>query len=527
MKEKKPASVDWDGLAQRLWQVPVSSGNYYQLALNDKRLYLLERSSGADSKPMLKQIKLSQTDVKAELYASAVADYQLSADGKKLFVRRDTPGGAGAMLVLEATDKLPSDVANATLNVTGWKLAVSPTEEWQQMFNDGWRMHRDFLFDKGMRGLDWNATKAKYAPLVQRVTDRYELDDIFGQMMGELNALHSQVRGGEYRIDDSRSQVASLGAKFKSVAQGLQIEHIYRSDPELPDMASPLAKPGVQVQDGDILLAVNGQPVNSEAQLTQQLRNQANQQVLLDLQRGKLRFQTVVVATGNDNSLRYQDWVWHNQQIVANQSNGEFGYLHLYAMGANDVANFAREFYANYQKNGLIIDVRRNRGGNIDSWVIEKLLRKAWAFWQPTQGQAYANMQQAFRGHLVVLSDQMTYSDGETFAAGIKALGLAPLIGKRTAGAGVWLSGRNRLADNGMARVAETAQFSLDGRWIIEGVGVAPDIEVENLPYASFNGQDAQLQRALDYLKQKQQQQPVLPLKTQLPANGIAEDIGH
>jgi tricorn protease len=182
-------------------------------------------------------------------------------------------------------------------------------------------------------------------------------------------------------------------------------------------------------------------------------------------------------------------------------------------MGAGDMATFVRDFYAQYDRDGLIIDVRRNRGGNIDSWVIEKLLRRAWAFWQPPRGAPYTNMQDAFRGHLTVLADQFTYSDGETFAAGVKALELGPVIGMRTSGAGIWLSDRNRLSDNGLARVAEFGQFDLQGRWLIEARGVAPDIEVDNLPYATAMGGDAQLDAALAYLERKLQQQPIAPLK--------------
>ncbi|CAM3825590.1 S41 family peptidase [Rheinheimera salexigens] len=522
---KKGNLVDWQGVQQRLWQVPVAASNYYKLALNDKRLYMLDRATGANSKRQLKQVELSRTEAKVTTFASDVADYQLAADGKTLFVRQPTKDGKAEMLVVAATDKLPKELKHNRLNINNWQLALSPTEEWQQMFADAWRMHRDFLFDKGMRGLDWQASKEKYQPLLARVTDRYELDDVFAQMMGELNALHSQVRGGEYRQTDTQPKVASLGARFVAQKSGLKVEQIYRSDPEVLAMLSPLAKPGVDISEGDIITAVNGTPVNTEADLIQQLRNQAGKQVLLNVQRGKKQWQTVVVPAGQDSRLRYQDWVWHNQQKVTEQSNNEFGYLHLYAMGSGDVSNFAREFYANYDKKGLIIDVRRNRGGNIDSWIIEKLLRKAWAFWQPTQGAAYTNMQQTFRGHLVVLTDQLTYSDGETFAAGVKSLGLAPLVGKRTAGAGVWLSGRNRLSDNGMARVAETAQYAMDGSWIIEGYGVSPDVEVDNLPYATFNGEDAQLQHALDYLNKQLFQQPITPLKATLPTSGIAVDV--
>ena len=307
----------------------------------------------------------------------------------------------------------------------------------------------------------------------------------------------------------------------------MQVAHIYQTDPELPAQAAPLARPGVNIQAGDLITAVNGQRISNLAELTTALRNQAGRQVLLELKRGNSTLKRIVepVPAGQESMLRYQDWVQRNLLQVTEASAGRFGYLHLNAMGPADIANFAREFYAHFQKEGLIIDVRRNRGGNIDSWIIEKLLRRAWSFWQPTHGAPYTNMQQAFRGHLVVLADPLTYSDGETFSAGVRALGLGPVIGQRTAGAGVWLSGRNLLADRGVARVAETPQFAMDGRYIIEGYGVEPDIQVVNLPYASFNGQDAQLQAAIRYLTEQLSRQPVQPLRAAPLTPAIAEDI--
>jgi tricorn protease len=213
-------------------------------------------------------------------------------------------------------------------------------------------------------------------------------------------------------------------------------------------------------------------------------------------------------------NLRYSDWEESRRAKVAAASGGRIGYLHLRAMGADDIATFAREFYAQYDREGLILDVRRNNGGSIDSWVIEKLLRRAWAFWTPRYGEYHwHNMQQAFRGHLAVLIDERTYSDGETFSAGIKALGIAPLIGARTAGAGVWLSAHTKLSDRGMARTAEFPQFSIaTGELLVENKGVEPDIPVDNPPHATFTGEDAQLDTAIRVLLNKLKTEPVPPL---------------
>ena len=173
------------------------------------------------------------------------------------------------------------------------------------------------------------------------------------------------------------------------------------------------------------------------------------------------------------------------------------------------LAEFARDFYPVLDREGLIIDVRQNSGGNIDSIIIEKLMRRAWTYVQDRDGRRIWNMQGAFRGHIVVLLDAGTYSDGEAFAEGMRRLGLATLIGKRTSGAGVWLTDSNRQVDGGIARAGEEGQIGLDGVWLIEGKGVAPDIEVDNPPHATFKGEDAQLAVALRVLEQKIAARPI------------------
>ncbi|MGS2719008.1 S41 family peptidase [Paraglaciecola aestuariivivens] len=524
---KEPATivVDWQGLEKRLWQVPVPAGNYSNLLANQKYLYVLDKITEPGSQPALKSIEI-KANTKVETFAEKVQNASLSDDGKTLFMQQT--GNKKAMFLVDAKAKFNSKAADIKINTSDWKLFIDPQQEWQQIFHDAWLMHRDSLFDKNMRGLDWAAVKQKYQPLLSRLTDRHELNDIFKQMMGELNTLHSQVYGGDLPTDNKQAKPATLGAQYKQNQQGVEIEKIYANDPELISMQSPLAKPGVNAQVGDVIHAINGQPIKVLADIAKALQNQVGKQVLLTLKRQGEEIKTVVKpgSTRDDYYQRYYDWVYHNQQKVF-KTDEQIGYLHLRAMGAGDVENFAREFYAQNNKQGLIIDVRRNNGGNIDSWIIEKLLKRAWSFWKARSGPAYSNMQQAFRGHLVVLADQFTYSDGETFTAGVKALKLGTVIGKQTAGAGVWLSGRNRQADNGLARVAEFPVYAMDGRWITEGRGISPDIEVTNLPHATFKGEDAQLQQAIKFLQKKIKKQPVKAMKVKdFPAvEHAADDI--
>lgn len=523
--KKAPAvlpAIVTEGLAARLYEVPLAAGNYQALAVDDKRLYFLEADSGAEGKSSLKTLAIGNTGSKPELLVANVREFDLAADKKHLYYRTASEKGAGEMLVIEAGAKLPTDLSKAKVKVDDWTFVSNPRLEWQQMFNDAWRLHRDFLYDAKMRGVDWNAARAKYAPLVERVTDRAELNDLLGMMVAEVGALHSQIRPGELRRTEQEGAPSGLGAVLVRTDEGYQVEHIYRSEPELPSERAPLSRPEVDVKEGDVITAVNGKDVLQARDIADLLLNQADKQVLLQVKRGKAAPRAMIVTPVNmarQTALRYGDWELSRAEQVASASQGRIGYLHLRAMGARDIASFARDFYANINREGLIIDVRRNNGGNIDSWIIEKLLRKAWAFWAPPGVQPSSNMQNTFRGHLVVLVDELTYSDGETFAAGIKALGLAPLVGKRTAGAGVWLSDNTRLLDNGMARVAENGQFGADGQWLIEGVGVVPDVEVDNPPHATFNGGDRQLEVALGLLDKKLREQPLRQFRPQaIPA---------
>jgi tricorn protease len=327
------------------------------------------------------------------------------------------------------------------------------------------------------------------------------------------------VRKGEDNI-----LPATLGAALAKVADGARIERIYRADPELVGDAPPLARPEVGAKEGDVIVSVDGRPVADVADISLLLRDKAGKQVLLALKGadGKVRRAIVVPApAARAADFRRGDWEWERRRRVEEASGGRFGYVALRAMGRADVATFARDFYPVADREGLVIDVRNNDGGSIDSIVIEKLLRRAWAYWQSRDGRQFRNMQNAFRGRIVVLVNERTYSDGETFAEGMKRLGLATVVGRRTSGAGVWLSDRNRLADGGIARSAEFGQLGLDGGWIIEGKGVVPDIDVDNPPHATFEGEDAQLAAAIRVLQQGVAESPVrTPVAEPYPAPG-------
>ena len=509
-------TIDLEGIQARVNPVPVPPGNYSDLALNDKFLYWIEKGLGAATKPRLKALAISNQDPKPRILAEDVKHYELSPDGKKILLRKEDD-----LYVVDTAAELKLD---KSVDLKGWTFPLNPRDERRQMFIESWRLMRDYFYDPNMHGVDWPAIRDKYLPLVDRVTDRAELSDLMEDMVGELSALHTFVTGGDFREGPDQIKPGSLGARLSrdEAHGGYRIEHIYRSDPDYPERASPLAKPGLGIAEGDLISAINGVPALSAADPAVLLRGQAGRQVLLTLKPSATATPHDVIVnpltTEQEFELHYDDWEYSRRLEVEHAGKGNLGYVHLRAMGAPDIAAWAREFYPVFDRQGLIVDVRHNRGGNIDSWVLEKLLRKAWFFWQPRRGAPTWNMPYAFRGHVVVLCDAHTASDGEAFSEGFRRLGLGKVIGTRTWGGEIWLSLDNRLVDYGIASAAETGVYGPEGQWLIEGHGVEPDLPVDNLPHATFLGQDAQLEAAIHYLQEQIRLEPIItPAAPQYP----------
>jgi tricorn protease len=272
----------------------------------------------------------------------------------------------------------------------------------------------------------------------------------------------------------------------------------------------------VRVRAGDVIEMVDGRETLSVSDVGMLLRNKAGRQVLLRVKPGKGGQPRDVIVRplsgAADADLRYHEWEYTRRREVERLGKGEVGYVHLRAMGGADFTDWAKSFYPVFNRQGLIVDVRHNRGGNIDSWIIGRLLRRPWFYWSQRVGRAPRwNMQYAFRGHVVVLCDAFTASDGEAFTEGVKRLKIGKVIGTRTWGGEIWLTSSNFLVDRGIATAAEFGVYGPEGTWLIEGHGVEPDEVVDNLPHATFKGEDAQLRAAIDYLRKRIKEKPVPP----------------
>jgi len=511
----KPAPkvvIDLAGIQERVFEVPLQAGVFSGLAVSDKALFFVDRESRAAGKPKLQAVEIKNRGVQAKTLMEDVAGFELSADGKKILVRK---GGDVYVIDAGTAQPTPQTLAERRVDLSKWSFSVDPREEWRQMFVDAWRMERDYFYDRNLHNVDYEGLLERHRPFVDRVSDRAELNDLLAHLVGELSALHTFVRGGDLRPPADDVSPGSLGARLvrDEAKGGYRIEHIFRSDPEYPENVSPLGKPQSTIREGEVITGINGVPTLGVPDPSLLLRNTAGQQVLLEIKPaagGAARKEIVVPMTpGAESDLRYSEWEYTRRLEVEKAGKGDIGYVHLRAMGGNNYTEWVKNFYPVFDRKGLIVDVRHNNGGNIDSWILEKLMRKAWFYWQDRVGKPTWNMQHAFRGHMVVLCDERTASDGEAFAEGFRRLGLGKVIGTRTWGGEIWLSSSNVLVDRGLASAAETGVYGPEGAWLIEGHGVEPDIVVDNLPHAAFNGKDAQLEAALKHLQELIAKDPV------------------
>ncbi len=502
-KEVKDVEIDLDGLESRLYEIPVEAGNYFDIALTKSHLYYLDYVRGPErSETILKSLKITNEDPKPKNIISGIRGYQMTGDREKIAVWKGQD-----FYVFDANGEEPGKLDEKKVNLDGWSFIIDPVEEWKQIFTDAWRLERDNFYDPNLHGVDWKGIYNRHLPLVDRVTEREELNNLISQMHGELSALHIFVSGGDIRRGTDNASPSSLGARLEKdeSAGGFRIKHIYRSDPDYPAELSPLARTHCKIKEGDLITKINGIPLLDAEHPSALLRRLNQKQVRLTLKNaaGKT-YEEIVrpISIYGESNLRYKEWEYTRRLEVEEKSGDQIGYIHLRAMGSYNFTEFLKGYYPVYNRKGLIIDVRHNTGGNIDSWILEKLMRRAWMYWAPRAGIPEWNMQFAFRGHMVVLMDERTASDGEAFSEGFRRLDLGKLIGTRTWGGEIWLnSGLTMLVDRGNATAAMWGVYDEKGEWLIEGHGVEPDIVVDNLPHSTYKGEDAQLDAAIKYLQ--------------------------
>ena len=513
-KPKKPVvvKVDTDGIQNRIVGLEITPGNYRNIRMIEDRIFYLRRTAaddvgsddedddgGADQKAHLCSYSLED---RKETVLGDVNVYQITFDGKKMLVKIKKDFA----IIDLPKDKI--ETKDHELKIEGLDFQLDRHAEWNQIYFECWRHMRDFFFSPTMNGVDWKAMRDKYAALVPFVNHRNDLTYLLGELIAELNSGHAYVAGGE-RPDNPRIKLGLLGAELSrdSTTKAYKIDRILPGENWDKHTRSPLTAIGVNVKAGDYILAVNGTPVSTLPNIYQALIGTANKQVILRIN-GKPSDagarDVTVVPTDNEGPLYYLDWVQKNMDYVTKKTGGEVGYLHIPDMGRPGLNEFTKLYFPQIRKHALIVDVRGNGGGFVSPLVIERLRRAFEMVGIARNGMPQPDPADAFTGPMVTLINEFSASDGDIFPFRFKSLGMGKLIGKRTWGGVVGIRDSLPLVDGGQFFKPEFAIYSKEGKeWIIEGHGVDPDIVVDNDPAKEFNGEDQQLDRAIQEIQEE------------------------
>lgn len=391
-----------------------------------------------------------------------------------------------------------------SLNAFTPEIMIDRKSDYEQQFRDLWRLYRDYFWDEGMVGVDWEAQYNRYQPYLDSVSSDPAFNDLVSYMVGELGAGHTSLTRTAVDTDRSRA-IASLGADLRAQGNEVYISAILDGDLDITDQRSPLTDLSPPAQVGDRVVNLNGAPVLSIGSLQRMMMGKVGELVLLDIETPEgefYRHRIALISAGDEAWLRGKAFAARNAAYIDEASNGRVGYLHMEAAYADDFAEFVRQYTSLHDRDALILDLRGNSGGNVDPWVLHFLQRQAWLSIQDRYDtKTLKHPRDAFTGRLIVMIDGDTYSDGELIAEGVRQLGLGTLVGTRTTGAGIWVNDDRLLVSGAAVRIPVSTSYypgQEGGEMIIEGVGVLPDVAVENDPYLFFHGQDTQLRSALD-----------------------------
>jgi tricorn protease len=487
----KPVEIDFDGLVRRAVVLPPDPGNYSGLqAVSGRLLYRKGLRTGGDSAatPIL---AWDFNDRHEETLIDDAGAFAVSADGKKLLVQK----GRNWYIA----DLKPKQKLEKPLNIADMTMTIDPMAEWKQIFADAWRIERDYFYDPGMHGVDWNLMRTRYGNLIDDAVSRWDVSFVLGELIGELNSSHTYNSGGEMERPPRRG-VGLLGADYKLDHGAYQIAKIIDGGPWDSEVRSPLLQPGLNIHAGDYVLAVNGEPIDTSKEIYAAFDGLANTVVALTVndEPSLTGSRVVLLKTLNDEGrLRNLAWIESNRQRVEKATNGRVGYVYVPNTGANGQTELVRQFRAQIDKEGLIIDERFNSGGQIPDRFVELLNRPVTNYWKTRDGTNWQWPPVANPGPKAMLINGWSGSGGDAFPYYFKQAGLGPLIGRRTWGGLIGISGTPALVDGGNVTAPSFAIYSTEGKWIIEGHGVEPDIDVVDDPAQLAKGIDPQLERAI------------------------------
>ncbi len=500
--------VDLDGIVGRIVALPIEAASYWNINIVDENVYY-QKFSKSEKKANLMLYNLKD---QKEGNLGEVGGYEITADNKKMFLNI-----GGKMGVIDLPKSKP-DIKDA-IDLSNMKVWVDLKAEWAQIYNESWRQMQYFFYDSNMHGVDWKSINKKYSPLLPFVNNRNDLNYIIGEMIGELNVGHAYVGGGDKK-EANRINLGLLGAKLSKDASGYyKIDKILKGENWNGENRSPLTEIGVNVKEGDFIIAINGKSVKDVTDIYELFINTANKQVELSVNSSASDIgfrKVIIIPTNNESGLYYYNWVQNNIEKVNKASNGQIGYIHIPDMGVEGLNEFVKHFYPQLMKKALIIDDRGNGGGNVSPMIIERLNRELVLMRVSRNNDPQSGRLAMQYGPKVILIDQYSASDGDLFPYQFKAMNIGKAIGLRTWGGVVGIRGSLPFIDGGTLSKPEFAHFDAQGKeFIIEGRGVEPDIRVDNDPAKEYAGEDEQLNKAievvLDELKNNPMELPSVP----------------
>jgi len=526
-KDDEPVlvEIDFDGIAGRILGFPVEEGDYEQLVAAKGRALFTRfpvrgikphgRSWAEEDETGALLAYDFEQQRSAEL-AQEVSSIVLGADHRTLVYTSHEK-----LRVIDALGDLPEDESDApapsseTNRRSGWidlsraDVLIEPRDEWNQMYLEAWRMQREQFWDAAMSGVNWDLVRERYAVLLPRIRTRSELSDLMWEMQGELGTSHAYEIGGDQR-EPAPYRRGFLGADtvWDETTKGYRITRIYRGDSWNREIDSPLAEPGHDIREGDAITEIGGRSATRETPPDELLVNLGGREAWLTIaSEGKTR-RVLVHALRDERMLRYRAWVEANRLHVHENTNGRIGYLHIPDMGPWGFSEFHRGFLSEFNREGLIVDVRYNRGGHVSPLLLEKLVRKRLGYDVSRYGPPMPYPPESVTGPLVALTNQFAGSDGDIFSHAFKLLHLGPLIGKRTWGGVIGIDPYHHLVDGTITTQPEFSFWFIDVGWGVENHGTDPDYDVDITPHDAKAGRDPQMEKALELMADMQSKSP-------------------
>ncbi|HEV7699482.1 MAG TPA: S41 family peptidase [Pyrinomonadaceae bacterium] len=499
-----PEVVNFDGIEKRAVKVPLPADNYAGLAVNKGNLIYTVQAPfyyGRQAESQSSVRLFSMKDRKETVLLQPAGGFSISADGNKIL--SNSQGGYSILDANPNGDKTRKPVSTAAMSTE-----IDPVQEWNQIFNEVWRRYRDWFYVENMHGFDWAKLREDYRKWLPYVSHRSDLNYVLSEMQSELTIQHAYIDGGDFNLPP-RVRVALPGARFEvdKAANRYKISRIFEGQNEEDIYRSPLTEFGSEAKVGEYVLAINGEDVTADRDIYSYLRGKADTTVTFTVNSTpsmqgsrQVTFRPIT----NESDLIYLNWVEANRRRVDQLSNGKLGYLHIPDMGAAGIREFIKWYYPQLRKEGLVVDVRANGGGNVSRMIIERLGRKVLGINYSRGSQdAGTYPDGAFGGPMIALLNENSASDGDIFPYMFRQAGLGQLVGKRSWGGVVGITNRGTLIDGGVVNVPEFALLNLKGEYVIEGYGVDPDIDVDNDPKSVIAGGDPQLERAVAELMKK------------------------